>query len=223
MRKCKVEVTLQPGKRHWFTEQEVTWLLLFYTKWLGLPTGRLVMTNKKRDDFYHDLAKCFCKQFPYHDPEHNQNWSYTEEQKQLAMTEDEWGKLHARFGDKFQHHRKILTKPAAAGSSTRRLNASVKSSAAQSVPSPPESNNAEDLVDMPTEPELSGEPHMGFHQVTGDNAETGSSGALSDPRGLGTHYETSDQDQADMEQTLLGLQETVGESWAAIEDDELRE
>ncbi|KAG8697490.1 hypothetical protein FRC08_006491, partial [Ceratobasidium sp. 394] len=222
MHKCKVEVTIQPGKRHWFTEQEVTWLLSFYTKWSGLPTGRSVTANKKRDDFYHNLAKRFCKQFLYRDPEHNQNWSYTEEQKQLAMTEDEQGKLHARFGDKFRHHRRILGKPAAAGSSTRSLNTSVKSGTAQSVPSPPETNDAEDSADMPPEPEPSGEPRMGFHQVTGDDAETGSSGALSDPRGLGTHYETSEQDQADMEQTLLGLQETAGESWAAIEDDELQ-
>ncbi|KAG9082821.1 hypothetical protein FS749_006552 [Ceratobasidium sp. UAMH 11750] len=223
MRKCKAEVTIPPGKRHWFTEQEAAWVLSSYTKWLGLPTGRSAVANKKRDDFYHDLAKRFCKQFPYRDLVHNQNWSYTEEQKRLEMTDDDRGKLHSRFGDKFRHHRRTLGKAAPAASSTRSPNASVKSGAAESVPSPPGTSDGEGSADMPREPGPSGEQRVRLHQATGDDAETGSSGALSDPRGLGTRYETSEQDQADMERALLGPQETTGQSWAAIGDDELRE
>ncbi|KAG9092034.1 hypothetical protein FS749_016057 [Ceratobasidium sp. UAMH 11750] len=223
MRKCNVEVTIPPGKRHWFTEQEATWILSLYPQWSGLPTGRSAQASKKRDDFYHDLAKRFYKQFPYRDLEHDQNWSYSEEQKRLAMTDEDWGKLQSRFGDKFGHHRRSLGKAARAASSTRSANASVKSGAAQSVPSPPGTSDGENGTGTPCEPGPSGEQHARFHRVRGDDTETGSSGALSDPRGLGTRYETSEQDQSDMEQTLLGLQATTGESWAAIGDDELRE
>ncbi|KAG9099909.1 hypothetical protein FRC06_004712 [Ceratobasidium sp. 370] len=223
MRKCKVETTIPRGK-HWFTEEESAWVLSFFDKFSALPTGRSGPATKKHEDFYHDLAKRFCKKFPYRDPENNQNWSYSEPQKKLAMTNDDRAKLQPRLGDKLRHHRRGLGKSAPPASSTRSPNTSVKSGAGQSVPSPPQTqSDDEDWADMPPEPGPSGEQDVESHQVRGDDAESGSSGPLSDPQGLGPRYETSEQDQVDMELALLDLQATTRESWAAIGDEELRQ
>ncbi|KAG9078204.1 hypothetical protein FRC06_008494 [Ceratobasidium sp. 370] len=224
MRMCKAEVTVK-GKNNWFTEQEAAWLLTHYNEYEELPTGKTKDENTARLNFYNALEKEFCEKFPYRDPAGNMSWTFTSKQQELAMSKDDRQKLCRRIGDKFRNHRKhAMVGVPGAKTSLKSVDASVKSGAEQSAPSPPNTPSDElgcvrKLLDLGR----SSEQAADSYGLTGGDTDTRSSGALSDVRALGTRYGTSKQDCQEMEQVIIDMRAMTEMSWASIGDEELRE
>ncbi|KAG9083852.1 hypothetical protein FS749_005685 [Ceratobasidium sp. UAMH 11750] len=122
----------------------------------------------------------------------------------VEATEDPEGETDEEEGDA-----SIKSGP---GQSTKSVDMSAGAGAAPSVPSPP-ATQSDDEDWGNTAPA----------GATADDTDTGSSGAVSDIRSLGTRYGTSEQDRLEMEQVLVDLQATTESSWAAVGEDELRQ
>ncbi|KAG9124242.1 hypothetical protein FRC07_012293 [Ceratobasidium sp. 392] len=191
------------GGKTWFTEEEFKWLLAkHYKGYLSLPSGNTKNATSVRTAFYVDICNQLPQVFPYREPSKNKQWTFTPDQKKLAMTDDDRLRLKQRVADKFRNHRKAVQTQAGV------------SVADASVPSPPKT---------PTDAEHFGE--SGAEDATGDedDAETGGSEALSDMRGFGTRYYTSETDREEMERLLDELKEMTSAHWAAVTEEELRE
>ncbi|KAG8734796.1 hypothetical protein FRC10_011438, partial [Ceratobasidium sp. 414] len=132
---------------------------------------------------------------------------------------------HQRMGDKFQNHKKhTMVGVPGAKTSVKSVDASVKSGAEQSAPSPPNTpSNELGWVQKVLDVGRSREQAVDSHGLTGDDVDTRSSEALSDVRALGTRYGTSEQDRQEMEQVIVDLRAMTEMSWVSIGDEELRE
>ncbi|KAG8720866.1 hypothetical protein FRC08_017747 [Ceratobasidium sp. 394] len=217
---CKIDVTVK-GRNNWFTVQEGDWLVAHFDTFQELPTGKTKGENAARLEFYEALEKEFCKKFPYCDPEGNKSWTFTHEQKLLAMSKGDRQRLGRQMGDKFRNYKKHATGATGGGTSVKSVDASARELSVSG--SPKSSNNEADWVEKSRNLNSPREPAADSHGSVGDDIGTEFSEALSDVRALGGRYGTSELDRQEIEQVLSDLQAMKDTSWASVEDGELRE